>query len=134
MNAIQQYDAQIAEVKATLQLAHETISQLTAGLLSNGCEVVTDDDGNLWVRNVRAEKALGELAITSADLVNQRFAANSHAASVEALTKINQGLVQAVHEIRRVSTNAAEFNECLQSTLMGVVDMAEAALRQAGQT
>lgn len=106
----------------------EQRDQLTAGLLSNGCEFVTDDDGNLLVRNVRAEKALAENVLMAADLVAQRFAVQSHVATVEAMTRVNHGLVQALQEIRKC-TNA----KCAMSCL-AIEDIANAALRQAGQT
>lgn len=42
----------------------EYIKHLEAGLRDNGCEIATDTDGNVWVRNLRAEHA--ELATPSA--------------------------------------------------------------------
>ncbi len=42
--------------------AETYVHALEQGLKDNGCEIATDEDGDVWVRNVRAEKAEAERA------------------------------------------------------------------------
>lgn len=103
--------------------------------------MITANDMDARVREIQETMQMASALITAlaadnaqleADLVSQRFAARSHAETVGQLTAINADLVLALREIKLASNAGIDDGNML--AMMAIVDMCDAALRQAGQT
>ena len=125
------YQIEIRRLIADRAKLEARLRNLTQGLASNGCEIVTDTEGVEWVRNIRAEKAEADLG--KPDPVNARLLELAKWAA-SCLDFDEDWMPEAAEKLRRtrdaIAAAEAQRSEPVNARLLEVLKAAKVALQK----